>query len=72
MTQQITPCGVSEQIVIPASQANLPAPARASQQTDPKSDRQRAFINGLYWPVGVFPGCCEHRLLCLQGLIDGI
>lgn len=65
MTQQITPCGVSEQIVIPASQANLPAPARASQQTDPKSDRQRALMGSTgLWEcslAAVSTGCCVCR-----------
>lgn len=63
MTQQITPCGLSEHIVIPASQGNLPAPAWASQQTDPKSDRQ-----GLCWPVGVFPGCLSTGIAVFAGV----
>lgn len=44
MTQQITVCGASEQSVVPASQANLAAPAGASQEPGPKSARPRALM----------------------------
>lgn len=71
MTQQITPSGVSEQAVIPASQANLAAPAWASHQTNPKSARQRALMGSTgLWECSL--AAVSTGTAALQGLIDGI